>query len=89
MLRFLTNGKEPSRGTYCQAGYPFGALNSGNEDLELIIDTIYNDIMAASVDHMKISDIVHIVPDAAIDTVHKTGHHCKAACLDLTRRYIG
>ena len=89
MLRFFTDGKEPSWGTYCQAGYPFGALNSGNEDLGLIIDTVYYDIVAASVDHMIISDVVHVIPDIAIDTVHEAGHYGEGPCLYLPRRYIG
>lgn len=89
MLRFLTNGKEPSWWTYCQAGYPLGALDSGNEDLGLIIDTVYDDIVAASVDHMMISDEVDVVPDTAVDTVHEAGHHCETPCLDLPRRDIG
>jgi hypothetical protein len=89
MLRFFTNSKEPSWRTYCQAGYPFRALNSGNEDLGLIIDTVYNDIMSACVDYMMISDVVHVIPDTAIDTVHEAGHHGEASCLDLPRRDIG
>ena len=45
--------------------------------------------MAASVDHMIISDVVHVIPDSAIDPVHKAGHYVEAPCLDLPRRYIG
>ena len=45
--------------------------------------------MAASVDHMIISNVVHVIPDITVDTVHEAGHNGEAPCLDLPRRDIG